>query len=43
MWWAMRMMIFLAELNGMELIAADIDNAYLEAYADEKICFIAGK
>eukprot|EP00957_Ditylum_brightwellii_P065583 4974209-Ditylum_brightwellii.AAC.1 len=33
---AMRMMIFLAELNGMELIAADISNAYLETYTDEK-------
>ena len=40
---AMRMMIFLAELNGMELIAADIGNAYLEASTNEKICFIAGK
>ena len=39
---AMRMMIFLAELNGMELISADIGNAYLEAYTDEKVCFIAG-
>eukprot|EP00957_Ditylum_brightwellii_P119487 9116902-Ditylum_brightwellii.AAC.1 len=40
---AMRMMIFPAELNGMDLIAADIGNAYLEAYTNEKICFIAGK
>eukprot|EP00957_Ditylum_brightwellii_P041443 3138162-Ditylum_brightwellii.AAC.1 len=39
----MRMIIFLAELNGMELIAADIGNAYLEAYTDQKICFIASK
>eukprot|EP00957_Ditylum_brightwellii_P121245 9246044-Ditylum_brightwellii.AAC.1 len=33
---AMRMIIFLAELNGMELISADIGNTYLEAYTDEK-------
>eukprot|EP00957_Ditylum_brightwellii_P069233 5256508-Ditylum_brightwellii.AAC.1 len=38
---AMGMMSFLAELNDMELIAADIGNVYLEAYTDEKICFIA--
>eukprot|EP00957_Ditylum_brightwellii_P092664 7055790-Ditylum_brightwellii.AAC.1 len=38
----MRMMIFLAELNGMKLLSADIGNAYLEAYTDEKECFIAG-
>eukprot|EP00957_Ditylum_brightwellii_P060137 4566950-Ditylum_brightwellii.AAC.1 len=37
----MRMMIFLDKLNGMELIAADIGNAYLEAYTNEKIYFIA--
>eukprot|EP00957_Ditylum_brightwellii_P007985 604782-Ditylum_brightwellii.AAC.1 len=39
----MRMMIFLAELTGMELIAADIGNTHLEAYTDENICFIVGK
>ena len=39
----MRMMIFLAELNSMELIAADIGNAYLEAYTNEKVRFIAGR
>eukprot|EP00957_Ditylum_brightwellii_P117371 8951531-Ditylum_brightwellii.AAC.1 len=36
----MRMMIFLAELNGMELIAADVGNAYLEAYTDEKYVLV---
>eukprot|EP00957_Ditylum_brightwellii_P160278 12201682-Ditylum_brightwellii.AAC.1 len=39
----MRTMIFLAKLNGMEMIAADIGNAYLEAYTNEKKCFIAGR
>eukprot|EP00957_Ditylum_brightwellii_P038966 2945124-Ditylum_brightwellii.AAC.1 len=38
---AIRTMIFLAELNGMKMVAADIGNAYLEAYTYEKICFIA--
>eukprot|EP00957_Ditylum_brightwellii_P194729 14833230-Ditylum_brightwellii.AAC.1 len=39
----MMMMIFLSEFNGIELIAADIGNAYLEAYTDEKVCCIIGK
>ena len=33
---------FLAELNGLELMAADVGNAYLEARTKEKVCFIAG-
>eukprot|EP00957_Ditylum_brightwellii_P027516 2080190-Ditylum_brightwellii.AAC.1 len=40
---AMRMMIFLAVLNVMELIAADIGNAYLEAYTDEKYVLLQVK
>ena len=39
---AMRIVLFLAELNGMDTYAADIGNAYLEAYTQEKVCFIAG-
>ena len=31
-------MIFLAELNGLKLYAADIRNAYLEAKTCEKVC-----
>ena len=34
---------FLAELNGLELMAADVGNAYLEACTKEKVCFIAGQ
>ena len=32
---------FLAELNGHELMAADVRNTYLEACTKEKVCFIA--
>jgi hypothetical protein len=39
----LRMMIFLAELNQLELWATDIGNAYLEAYTLEKVCVKAGK
>ena len=33
---------FAAELNGLQLWATDIGNAYLEAYTSEKVFFIAG-
>ena len=33
---------FLAELNGLELMSADVGNAYLKAHTKEKVCFIAG-
>ena len=36
---SLRLVTFLAELNGLELMAGDIGNAYLEAYTDEKVCF----
>jgi len=39
---AVRIVLFLAELNGMDTCAGDIGNAYLEAYTQEKVCFIAG-
>ena len=39
---AMRIVLFLAELNGMDTCAGDIGNAYLEAHIQEKMCFIAG-
>jgi hypothetical protein len=39
----LRMMIFLAELNQLELWATDIGNAYLEAHTLEKVCIKAGK
>ncbi len=37
-----RMVTFLSEVNGMELWATDIVNAYLEAYTAEKLFIVAG-
>ena len=37
-----RLVTFLAELNGLELWATDIGNAYLESVTQEKVCFKAG-
>ena len=37
-----RMLLFIAELNGLETWATDIASAYLEAYTDEKVCIEAG-
>jgi hypothetical protein len=37
-----RLVIFLAELNSLELWATDIGNAYLESYTSEKVYIIAG-
>ena len=39
---SLRIVAFLAELNGLELTGGDIGNAYLEAYTTEKVCFTAG-
>jgi hypothetical protein len=39
---SLRLIIFLAELNGLDLYAADIGNAYLEAHTKEKVCIYAG-
>ena len=38
----LRICIFLAELNGLKIMAGDVGNAYLEAKTREKICIIAG-
>ena len=38
----LRLMVFLAELNGLETWATDIDNAYLEAETMEKVAIEAG-
>ena len=38
----LRLIIFLGELNNLELWGADIGNAYLEAYTHEKLFSIAG-
>ena len=37
-----RLLIFLAELNDMEIWATDIGNAYLEVYTMEHVCIMAG-
>ena len=39
---SIRVVSFLAELNGLELMAADVGNAYLEAKTKEKVAFVAG-
>ena len=39
----LRMIMFLAELNGLQSWSTDIGNAYLESYTKEKIFIIAGK
>ncbi len=38
----LRIVIFLAELNGLEIWTTDIGNAYLEAYTKEKVYVVAG-
>ena len=38
----LRLVIFLGELNDLELWGADIGNAYLEAYTNEKLFIIGG-
>jgi hypothetical protein len=39
---SLRLCMLLAELNGLKVEAADIGNAYLEAYTKEKVYIIAG-
>ena len=38
----LRMLVFLAELNGLETWATDIGNAYVEAETKERVYIIAG-
>ena len=38
----LRLLIFLGKLNNLELWEADIGNAYLEAFTDEKLYIVAG-
>jgi hypothetical protein len=38
----MRLLTFVSELNGLNLWAADVGNAYLEALTTEKLCIKAG-
>ncbi len=39
---AFRLLVFIAELNGLETWATDIASAYLEAYTAEKVYIVAG-
>jgi hypothetical protein len=39
---SLRIVVFLAELNTLELWGADVGNAYLESYTKEKVYIIAG-
>ena len=39
---SLRMVVFLSQLNDLEIWGADVGNAYLEAYTDEKLCIMAG-
>ena len=38
----MRLAIMMGEINDLKTMADDIGSAYLEAYTQEKVCFIAG-
>ena len=39
---SLHMVVFLAKLNGLQLMQGDIGNAYLKSYTQEKVYFIAG-
>ena len=39
---SLRMVVFLPQLNNLEIWGADVNNAYPEVYTDEKSCIIAG-
>jgi len=39
---SLRICIFLAELNGLQVHAADVGNAYLEGESKEKVYIIGG-
>ena len=38
----LRLLIFLGKLNNLDIWGADIGNAYLEAFTDEKLYIVAG-
>ena len=40
---SLRIVLLAAELNKLELMGADVGNAYLEALTNEKIYFIGGQ
>ena len=37
-----RLLLFLAELNGLKIWGMDISSTYREAYTKEKVCILAG-
>ena len=39
---SLRIVTFIAELNGLNLMQGDVGNPYLESYTQEKVYFIAG-
>ncbi len=39
---SVRIIAFIAELNGLSLWGTDIGSAYLESYTSEKVCVVAG-
>ena len=39
---SLRMVVFLSQLNDLEVWGADVGNAYLEAYTDPNLCIIVG-
>ena len=39
---SLRMVVFLSQLNDLKIWGADVGNAHLKAYTDEKLCIIAG-
>ena len=39
---SLRIVVFLSQLNNLEIWGADVGNAYLEAYTDDKLCIMAG-
>ena len=39
---SLRMVVSISQLNNLEIWGADVGNAYLDAYTDEKLCIIAG-
>ena len=38
----MRISITVGEMNGLSIMVGDVSSTYLEAYTQEKVCFIAG-
>ena len=39
---SLRMVVFVSQLNDLEIWGADVGNAYLEAYTDPNLCIIVG-